>query len=138
MWLNPSLLLGVFQFPTRTERSFQEVQVQLNNKAVDLNQATGNVVEASRGTPKQVAASTNRFSRAYEDFMDHGMEMAGATKNEDTKSQIVSGLKSVSMVSSKLLMATKSLLADPDAPNARNQLTQAARWVSSYSASVIT
>ena len=105
------------------------MQIQLNDRAVDLNQATSDVLEASRGSPKQVAASTNRFSRAYEDFMDHGMEMAGHSKDDDTKTQIVSGLKSVSMVSSKLLMATKSLLADPEAPNARNQLTQAARSV---------
>jgi len=33
------------------------------------------------------------------------------------------------MVSGRFLMATKSLLVDPAAPNAKNQLTQAARYL---------
>ena len=55
------------------------------------------------------------------------MELAGATKDNEAQGQIVGNLKSVSMSSSKLLLATKSLLADPNAPNSRNNLTQAAR-----------
>jgi len=54
--------------------------------------------------------------------------MAGVTQDANTQSQIVTGLRSVSMVSSRFLMATKSLLVDPAAPNAKNQLTQAARY----------
>ncbi len=103
------------------------MQVTLSNRAVHLNQAAGDVVEATKGSPQQVAASSNRFSKAYEDFFDSGYEMVGATKDNDAKGQIVGGLRNVSMTSSKLLMATKSLLADPNAPNAKNQLTQAAR-----------
>jgi|SRR6218665_1461932 len=111
-----------------TDKGFQEVQVQLNSRAADLNQATSDIVSASQSAPNQVGASSNRFSRAYEDFVDSGLEMAGVTKNGETQTQIVSGLRSVSMVSSRFLMATKSLLVDPYAPNAKNQLTQAARY----------
>lgn len=111
-----------------TDKGFQEVQVQLNSRAADLNQATSDIVSASQNAPNQVGTSSNRFSRAYEDFVDSGLEMAGVTKNSDTQTQIVSGLRSVSMVSSRFLMATKSLLVDPYAPNAKNQLTQAARY----------
>lgn len=119
-------LLSHFQYP-QSQRSFQEVQENLNVRAASLNQAAGDIVSASAGPPQGVAQSSNRFSHAYEDFVDTGLEMTTVTKNTETKTQIISGLRSVSMVSSKLLMATKSLLADPNAPNAKNQLTQAAR-----------
>lgn len=56
-----------------------------------------------------------------------GMTFAGVTKDRETQSQILSGLRSVSTVSSKLLLAAKSLSADPNAPNAKNLLSQAAR-----------
>ena len=44
--------------------------------------------------------------------------------------EIVESLKSVSAVSSKLLNAAKTVSADPSAPNAKNNLTAAARQVS--------
>ena len=78
---------------------------------------------------QQVPAASNRFSRAYVDFMDSGMEMAGVTRERDTRTQIVSGLKSVSMSSSKLLIQSKGFIIDPNAPNSKNQLTQAVRMV---------
>lgn len=43
------------------------------------------------------------------------------------RSNMVVSLKNVSMVSSKLLVAAKSVAADPGAPNAKNQLAAAAR-----------
>ncbi len=49
------------------------------------------------------------------------------TKDTETQGHIVSGLRSVSMSSSKLLMSTKTMMADPNAPNAKNLLAQAAR-----------
>jgi len=52
--------------------------------------------------------------------------MAGISKAMDTLNQIVGGLESVSMISSKLLLAAESLSIDPKAPNA-NILAQAAR-----------
>ena len=51
----------------------------------------------------------------------------GVTKDTETQGHIVSGLRSVSMSSSKLLMSTKTMMADPNAPNAKNLLAQAAR-----------
>lgn len=67
------------------------------------------------------------FSHHYEDFVHTGLTIAGLSKDLETQNQIVGGLKSVSMVSSKLLMAAKSVSADPNAPNSRNLLAQAAR-----------
>ena len=61
------------QFP-RTERYYAEVQVQLNSNAEDLNQAATDIVSASRQAPQHVAHASNRFSRAYEDFMGTGQQ----------------------------------------------------------------
>jgi len=111
--------------------SFQEVQQNLTARAADLNQATADVVTAATapdGAHRRVAPASGRFSHAYEDLIDGGLEMAGVTQDENVQSQIVTGLRSVSMVSSRFLMATKSVLVDPAAPNAKNQLTQAARY----------
>lgn len=51
----------------------------------------------------------------------------GLNKDGETQNQIVGGLKNISMVSSKLLLAAKSVSADPNAPNTKNLLSQAAR-----------
>ncbi len=104
------------------------MQQSLNNAAVGLNQAASDIVTSSRKHPQEVAQSTNRFSNAYEEFIDSGLHFAGATKDTDAQMQIVSGLRSVSMVSTKLLLSTKSMLADPNAPNSKHLLQQAARY----------
>ncbi|XP_076439084.1 talin-1-like isoform X2 [Babylonia areolata] len=116
------------QFP-HTDKTYPEVQVDMNNSAVTLNQAASDIVSASRGAPQELASSSNRYSHAYQDFVATGLTMAGLSKDPETQNQIVGGLKSVSMVSSKLLMAAKSVSADPNAPNAKNLLAQAARAV---------
>ena len=54
---------------------------------------------------------------------------AGATREADSRQQLVSGLKSVSMNSSKLLIQSKAFVIDPHAPNAKNLLTNAAMFV---------
>jgi len=59
-----------------------------------------------------------------------GMTVARLTKDAEAQQHIVGGLKGVSVVSSKLLLAAKSLHADPSAPNAKNLLAQAARYCS--------
>lgn len=41
---------------------------------------------------------------------------------------MVSNLKTISMSSSKLLLAAKALSTDPSSPNLKNQLAAAARW----------
>lgn len=49
------------------------------------------------------------------------------SQNKEDQAQVVSNLKSISMSSSKLLLAAKALSADPTAPNLKNQLAAAAR-----------
>ena len=50
-------------------------------------------------------------------------------QDEAAKDSLVRNLKNTSTASSKLLLAAKSLVSDPNAPNAKNSLANAARLV---------
>ena len=58
-----------------------------------------------------------------------GLTLAGASHDKQTQDSVIGYLRTISVSSSKLLLAAKSLSADPNAPNAMNQLTAAARCV---------
>ena len=106
---------------------------------MELNKAAGDIVTAATSTSTQhIAPASHRFSRAYEDFVETGLEAASAATGDSTvQSEVVSGLRGVSTVASRLLVATKALLVDPNASDARNQLTAAARCRSEYSQNII-
>ncbi|XP_045545278.1 talin-2 isoform X2 [Salmo salar] len=110
-------------------RSFQEAQSELNQTAADLNQSAGDVVHASRGSSTQLADASGKFSEDFDEFLDAGIEMAGHTQRKDEQIQVIGNLKNISMASSKLLLAAKSLSVDPGAANAKNLLAAAARAV---------
>uniref|UniRef100_UPI00398EAC01 talin-2 isoform X1 n=1 Tax=Pristiophorus japonicus TaxID=55135 RepID=UPI00398EAC01 len=110
-------------------KSFQEAQSELNQAAAGLNQSAGEVVHASRGTSRQLAAASGKFSEDFDEFLDAGIEMAGQAQTKEGQVQVVGNLKNISMASSKLLLAAKSLSVDPAAPNAKNLLAAAARAV---------
>ncbi|XP_051578035.1 talin-2-like [Myxocyprinus asiaticus] len=110
-------------------KSFLEAQSDLNQTAADLNQSAGDVVHASRGTTCQLADASGKFSEDFDEFLDAGIEMAGHTQSKDDQIQVIGNLKNISMASSKLLLAAKSLSVDPAAGNAKNLLTAAARTV---------
>ena len=48
-------------------------------------------------------------------------------QDKEDQQQIVRNLRSISLSSSKLMLAAKALAADPSGPNANNQLANAAR-----------
>ncbi|XP_010728674.1 talin-2 isoform X1 [Larimichthys crocea] len=110
-------------------KSFQEAQSELNQTAADLNQSAGEVVHASRGSSSQLAVASGKFSEDFDEFLDAGIEMAGHTQKKDDQVQVIGNLKNISMASSKLLLAAKSLSVDPAAANAKNLLAAAARAV---------
>ncbi|KAM6228558.1 talin-1-like isoform 2-T3 [Spheniscus humboldti] len=112
-------------FPPST-KSFQEAQSQLNRAAAGLNQSANELVQASRGTPQDLATSSGKFGQDFNEFLQAGVEMASRSPNKEDQAQVVSNLKSISMSSSKLLLAAKVLSADPAAPNLKNQLAAAA------------
>uniref|UniRef100_A0A672V6P4 Talin 1 n=1 Tax=Strigops habroptila TaxID=2489341 RepID=A0A672V6P4_STRHB len=115
-------------FPPST-KSFQEAQSQLNQAAAGLNQSANELVQASRGTSQDLARSSGKFGQDFNEFLQAGVEMASQSPNKEDQAQVVSNLKSISMSSSKLLLAAKALSADPAAPNLKNQLAAAARAV---------
>ncbi|XP_078286201.1 talin-2 isoform X2 [Rhinoraja longicauda] len=112
-----------------SSKSFQEAQCELNQAAEGLNQSAGEVVHASRGSSRQLATASGKFSEDFDDFLDAGIEMAGQAQTKEGQIQVVGNLKNISMASSKLLLAAKSLSVDPTAPNAKNLLAAAARAV---------
>ncbi|XP_029174485.1 talin-1 isoform X2 [Nylanderia fulva] len=119
-------LLNTNDFP-QTSKSYGQLQSDLNNAAANLNDASSNIVSSVR-SPVQLANSSRQFTNAFGDLLGVGMEMAGQTTIE-TRSQVVVSLKNVTMTSGKLLVTAKSVAADPTAPNAKNQLSAAARAV---------
>ncbi|XP_036390816.1 talin-2-like [Megalops cyprinoides] len=110
-------------------KSFQEAQSDLNQMAADLNQSAGEVVYATRGSSSQLAVASRKFSEDFDKFLEAGVEMAGHTQSKEDQIQVIGNLKSISMASSKLLLAAKSLSVDPGAANAKNLLAAAARAV---------
>uniref|UniRef100_A0A673IKV4 Talin-2 n=1 Tax=Sinocyclocheilus rhinocerous TaxID=307959 RepID=A0A673IKV4_9TELE len=110
-------------------KSFQEAQTDLNHTAAELNHSAGDVVQSSRGSSNQLAVASGKFSQDFDEFLDAGIEMAGHTQSKDDQIQVIGNLKNISMASSKLLLAAKSLSVDPGAANAKNLLAAAARAV---------
>uniref|UniRef100_A0A3Q3BI58 Talin 2a n=1 Tax=Kryptolebias marmoratus TaxID=37003 RepID=A0A3Q3BI58_KRYMA len=110
-------------------KTFQEAQNELTQTAAGLNQSAGEVVHASRGSSGQLAEASGKFSQDFDEFLDAGIEMAGHTQKKDDQVQVIGNLKNISMASSKLLLAAKSLSVDPAAANAKNLLAAAARAV---------
>lgn len=123
-----SQALNAREFPS-SGRPYGELQAGLTEAAAGLQEATGHVVQSSRGNAAQLASSVRRFGGAFGTLLGCGLEMAGQARDAEARAQMVVSLKNVSMVSSKLLVAAKSVAADPGAPNAKNQLAAAARAV---------
>lgn len=109
--------------------TFQEAQSRLNEAAAGLNQAATELVQASRGTPQDLARASGRFGQDFSTFLEAGVEMAGQAPSQEDRAQVVSNLKGISMSSSKLLLAAKALSTDPASPNLKSQLAAAARAV---------
>lgn len=119
--------INLTSFP-HSNKSYGELQVQLNNAAANLNDASKNVVQSVH-KPDKLASSSKDFASAYKELMDVSMEMAGQTPDVTIRSEMVHSLRSVSTTSSALLTTAKSLYADPNLPNGKNQLAAAARAV---------
>lgn len=54
--------------------------------------------------------------------------LSSPPQSKDDQIQVIGNLKNISMASSKLLLAAKSLSVDPGAANAKNLLAVAARY----------
>lgn len=72
-----------------------------------------------------------KFDRIFNTVWDRSPKMTYifllASQSRDDQIQVIGNLKNISMASSKLLLAAKSLSVDPNAANAKNLLAVAAR-----------
>ncbi|XP_065168829.1 talin-2-like isoform X5 [Atheta coriaria] len=115
------------KFPA-TQKSYGELQKDLGTAANNLNAASSDVVNTARN-PSQLASSSKDFSSAYHELLQVSMELAGQTQDNQTRGQMVHSLTTVSQSSSELLTIAKQFSVDPNMPNGRNQLADAARFV---------
>lgn len=114
-------------FPA-TSKTYGELQQELNTAAANLNEASADVVTSVR-SPAQLASSSKDFGSAFYELLNVSMEMAGQTKETESRGQMVHSIRNLSTVSSSLLHTAKSVSADPHLPNGKNQLAAAARAV---------
>lgn len=127
--LSFSSFFPLFQFPPAGGQTFQTLQTCLSSNAASLNVASSEVVTSARGTPDQQAVTTTNFSKQFEELLKAGMTLAGATKDRQSRDDMMGNLRNVSVSSSNLLLAAKALSVDPNAPNVQNRLAAAARSV---------
>ncbi|XP_063391701.1 talin-1 [Cydia fagiglandana] len=120
-------ILNMGEFPP-SDRSYGELQSELNAAAVGLNSASSEVVQGIE-SPSALADNSRHFGDAFNRLLGVGMEMAGQTEDRETQTLMVNSMKSVTINSSKLLTVAKSVSQDLTRPNAKNQLAAAARAV---------
>ncbi|KAH9632860.1 hypothetical protein HF086_013647 [Spodoptera exigua] len=100
-------ILNMGEFPP-SDKSYGELQSELNAAAVGLSSAASDVAQ-SVDSPPALAASGAAFGGAFNRLLGVSMEMAGHTEDRDTQTLMVSSMKSVTVNSSKLLGTAKSV-----------------------------
>ena len=114
-------------FPN-TGRPYGELQSQLTNAADILNEATSDVVQ-SAPRPEKLSVTSKHFSQVLGQMMECSLDMAGQTSQAQTRTEMVSTMRSVTSSSSTFLSSAKTVCIDPTAPQAKNSLAAAARGV---------
>jgi talin len=122
----------------QTTKNLQQIQIDLNQSALNLNQATNQIVIDSRKGSQLLSQSTYRFSGAFGNFFQNGLTLAGQNQLiEQDRSEIIKTLKDVYTNSNKLLQSAKSCVADPNASSSRQQLSMAVKQVTESINSVV-
>eukprot|EP01137_Pigoraptor_chileana_P018402 Opistho-2@77812 len=122
-------LLDAGSFPAGSGADFNSTQQSLTNAAAALSVCSNELLAASRGSPEELAAAARKFEKQHGELISVGMKLAGLTKDKAAQQELVTNLKGVSATSTKLLLSAKSMAADPNAPNIKNQLAMSARGV---------
>ena len=117
----------MFQFPDTSGASYQVLQSNLTTAAVALNISGSEVLAAARSTPVEQAQATMMFTSQFEELLTTGLTLAGASKDNESRKEMLDYLRTISASSTRLLLAAKALSTDPNAPNMMNQLAIAAR-----------
>ncbi|XP_063702056.1 talin-2 isoform X1 [Culicoides brevitarsis] len=109
-------------------KTYGQLQNELKAAADVLNNAAGQVAQSYPSSIK-LANSSQDYCQSYKDLITITLEMAGQSKEEYMRESIVNALRSVSTQSISLLGTSRSVAADPNHPNAKNELASAARMV---------
>ncbi|CAF0840452.1 unnamed protein product [Didymodactylos carnosus] len=114
----------------KPSRTYDDVQTHISRAAADLNNATTELVVSARSGTNALQQITQRFSRAFSEFIDNGIDLAGHQEDEK-RSKVISSLKQVHTSSSALLERAKSASIDTTttSTSTKNQLTTAAKAV---------
>ena len=102
----------------------------INRAAANLNQATNDLVVSTRtGGTKDLARTSARFSQAFGDFIDNGIDFINYQQEDDKRSRLIVSLKNVHTSSNQFLERAKSVSIEPMAieNDTKNQLANAAR-----------
>ena len=119
----------------------QDKQAEITRAAADLNQATTDLVISTRtGTTQDLAKTSTRFTRAFGDFIDNGIQLANHQPEEDKRTRFITSLKNVHTSSNELLEKVKSVFIEPTPTSSetKQQLSNATRVVTDSINHVIT
>lgn len=79
--------INTTNFPP-TNKSYGELQQELNNAAANLNEASSNVVESVH-SPIKLASTSKDFTAAYHELLMVSMEMAGQTSDVSVRGKYI-------------------------------------------------
>lgn len=117
-----------------------EFHLRLSEAAARLNDAASSVVSSTYGSADQLGNSADKYSDAYRQFVDSGIQITSVETERTRKQEIIRGLQDVSAASTRLLILAKQTQGQGQtaAPHVRNQLTDAARAVTESINSLLT
>ncbi|XP_058461814.1 talin-2 isoform X3 [Malaya genurostris] len=120
-------ILDTGEYPP-SSRAFGQLQNELKSAAEKLNSSGGQVAQSYDSSIK-LANTSQHFYHSYKELLTVTLEMAGQTPEDRAREEIVNSLRGVSNQSISLLGTAKFVAGDPDRPNAKNELSSAARMV---------
>lgn len=87
-----SSVINTTDFPP-TDKSYGELQQELNSAAANLNECSSNIVESVH-SPIHLATTSKDFASAYHDLLMVSMEMAGQTSDVSVRGNVLTFIKS--------------------------------------------
>uniref|UniRef100_A0A1I8G859 Vinculin n=1 Tax=Macrostomum lignano TaxID=282301 RepID=A0A1I8G859_9PLAT len=91
---------------------YSNLQTDFTSAAVNLNQATGDLVHnSSAGNAQNLVHSTVQFGECYDNFVDTGANLVRATEEPVSRQTLAHGLNHVSDKSNHMLLAAKNAAA---------------------------
>lgn len=136
------ILAGPFDNTTKKHSTshLEEKQTEMTRAAANLNQATTDFVVSTRGgTTHDLGKTSTRFTRAFGEFLDNGIEWIHHQNEDEKRTRLITSLKNVHSSSNQLLERAKSISMEPNNTNeAKQEFANAARTVTERINDVLT